>query len=80
MRTDRNIYNQFISQQPVGFCHCKSHKGALTVQLMKKHCCLSRCCGALQKNDDHPFWRERAEKKKRAKQRKQQFNAMIIQS
>ena len=77
MRRDLSIYKQKITKQPVGYCHCRAHKGALTVNLMKKHGCLSKCCNCLQKNQDHPYWAERALKKTHKKETKKQFNAMI---
>lgn len=77
MRKNLSIYKQKINKTPVGYCHCRAHKGALTVQLMKKHCCLRKNCPMLQKNDEHPYWETRALKKLAAKQAKQEFNQRI---
>ena len=73
MNCHRNIYNQYISGMPIGYCHCNSHKGALTTQLLKKHKCTKKVCPYLQKNLQHPYWMLKKEKKEKSKERKRLF-------
>jgi hypothetical protein len=50
-----------------GMCFAKIHRGALTVEHVKKHKCLARQCDAFVKFDDHPYWAQRADKRLRCK-------------
>lgn len=59
--------NGNYTENVCAMCFCKSHRGALTVEQLKKHKCLLRKCGALKKFDDHQFWMQRKNKLLRSK-------------
>ena len=40
----------------VGFCYCDTHKGYITVNLMKSHDCLGKECPFLHRFEDFPYW------------------------
>lgn len=40
----------------VGFCHCYTHKGFLTKNLLRQHDCINKECPFLEKYRDYPFW------------------------
>lgn len=40
-----------------GYCFSHKHRGALTVQHMKKHKCLKKKCDRFAKFEDHNFWK-----------------------
>lgn len=48
----KNVYLDLI----VGYCHCDTHKGYLTSNLLKGHGCLDKKCPFLEKYSDFPFW------------------------
>ena len=55
--------NQPSKEHSVGYCHCKTHKGKISVKMLKKHQCLGKQCPFLQKYEDHPYWEQRRRKK-----------------
>ena len=64
------LYGSEIARnRAVGYCHF--HKSALTVKTMKCHECLKKQCDALEKYEEHDFWRQHAQKKELRKARKQ---------
>lgn len=73
----RNIYGQYISKNPIGYCHCLSHKGALTPQLLKKHQCGKKQCPYFQKNEEHPYWMQKEKRKKEGKMKKKRLQAQL---
>lgn len=73
----KNIYGQFISKKPIGYCHCFAHKGALTKNLMTKHKCRKKECPYFMKNEEHEYWIDKARKKLDRKQNKLLLNDML---
>ena len=67
-RKHPNCYIDHVwrNKKPIGYCHCRIHKGYLDCKLLKKHQCLNKQCTFLERYE-HPFWEERL-KKKNAKQ------------
>ena len=64
------LYGSEINRNKAcGFCHY--HNAALTVKTMKGHGCLGKQCDALQKYEEHDFWRQHEQKKALRKARKQ---------
>lgn len=67
------LYGSYIDQSKmVGYC--KYHRAALTVRTLKCHECLNKQCNALQKCEEHDYWRQRARKKELRKTRKERLN------
>lgn len=66
--------SQPAKERAVAYCHCNAHKGDMSAKTMKKHGCLSKngheCCPFLEKHEEHPYWKERAIKKEKKKERK----------
>lgn len=60
--------SQITKNRAVGYCHY--HDAALTVKTMKCHECLRKQCDALEKYNEHDFWRQHAQKKELRKKRK----------
>lgn len=60
--------NQPSKQHSVGYCHCKKHKGRLSVKMLKNHQCLGKQCPFLEKYEDHPYWEQRKKKKEKKKE------------
>ena len=66
----RGLYGSQISKnRAVGYC--QYHKAALTVKTLKGHECLRKQCDALQRFDEHDFWRQHNQKKEWRKAKKQ---------
>lgn len=66
----RGLYgSQIARNRAVGYC--QYHKAALTVKTLKGHECLRKQCGALQRFDEHDFWRQHNQKKEWRKAKKQ---------
>ncbi len=57
--------------------YCEYHKAYLTQKQLKTKNCLGKQCKALIKQNDHPFWVERALKKSAKKQRKEEDSAIL---
>ena len=69
----QGLYGSQISiNKAVGYC--KYHHCALTVRTLKCHECLNKQCNALQKYEEHDYWRQRAQKKEFRKARKKGLN------
>ena len=67
------LYGSQISiNKMVGYC--KYHRCALTVKTLKCHECLNKQCNALQKCEEHDYWRQRAQRKELRKLRKERLN------
>lgn len=61
--------SQIAKNRATGYCHF--HKAALTVKTMKGHNCLGKQCDALERYQEHDFWRQHEQKKELRKARKQ---------
>ena len=46
---------------------CGFHKVCLTTKNLKSRDCLKKNCDALVRFDDHPYWKQRMDRKLRAK-------------
>ena len=57
--------SQFTHNKAVGYC--QYHRAFLTVKTMKGHECLRKQCNALQKREEHDFWRQHNQKKEQKK-------------
>ena len=67
------LYGSYIDESKmVGYC--KYHQAALTVRTLKCHECLNKQCNALQKREEHDYWRQRNQKKEWRKARKERLN------
>ena len=53
--------SQIAKSRAVGYC--PYHHVALTTKTLKRHNCLGKQCNALQKYEEHDFWRQREQKK-----------------
>lgn len=51
--------------------YCAFHKVALTTKTLRGHECLKKQCDALQRYEEHDFWRQHEQKKALRKARKQ---------
>lgn len=66
-----NYFKEHIrDSKAVAYCHSKTHKGRLTVRMMKQHNCLQKQCSMLEKYEDHDYWRQREVIKARKKAKK----------
>ena len=65
------LFNNY-SDNVVGYC--KFHKCGITVKQMKCKECLRKECWYLEKNEDHPYWRQREAMKNKRKLRKESNN------
>ena len=76
MNTQKTLHGLYGSQikksKVVGYCW--HHHAALTAHTMKCHECLNKQCDALQKYEEHDYWRQRAQKKEWRKARKERLN------
>ena len=61
--------SQIAKNRAVGFC--PYHNVALTTKTLKRHDCLGKQCNALQRYEEHDFWRQHEQKKAIRKARKQ---------
>lgn len=67
------LYGSYVNKSKV-VGYCKHHHAALTVRTLKCHECLNKQCHALQKYEEHDYWRQRAQKKELRKARKERLN------
>lgn len=67
------LYGSYVNKSKV-VGYCKYHKAAMTVRTLKCHECLNKQCHALQKYEEHDYWRQRAQKKELRKARKERLN------
>ena len=69
----QGLYGSQISKNKmVGYC--MYHQAALTVKTLKGHECLKKQCNALQKWEEHDYWRQHNQKKEFRKARKQLYS------
>ena len=61
------LYNTY-SDNIAGYC--KLHHCSMTAKQMKAKGCLQKQCWHLEKNEEHPYWRQRASMKQKRKDRK----------
>jgi hypothetical protein len=61
--------SQINKSKVVGYC--KYHKTALTVRTLKCHECLKKQCNALEKREEHDYWRQHEQKKQWRKSKKE---------
>lgn len=47
----------------IGYCNSKSHKGFITISMLKEHQCLQKKCYYFDPVEDHPQWIYRMDKK-----------------
>ena len=66
------LYGSYINQSKV-VGYCKYHNVALTARTLRCHECLNKQCNALQKCEEHDYWRQRERKKELRKARKEQY-------
>lgn len=68
----KGLYGSEIN--PCRACgYCKYHHCHLTVKMLKQHDCLGKQCSHLKKNEEHQWWRQRAEIKAKRKARKMRY-------
>ena len=53
--------------------YCKLHDAYMTVKQIKCKSCLQKQCWHLERNYDHKWWAQRAEKKEMRKARKAKY-------
>lgn len=63
----KTLYNNYSDNC---CAYCKLHNCAMTAKQMKKKECLKKQCWHLEKNEDHPVWRQRERIKELRKERK----------
>ena len=69
----QGLYGSQISKNKmVGYC--MYHQAALTVKTLKGHECLRKQCNALQKCEEHDYWRQHDLKKELRKARKHTYS------
>lgn len=59
--------------------YCKHHRCGMTVKQMKCKNCLGKQCWYLQKNEEHPYWKQREITKQKRQERKQAINEYVAQ-
>lgn len=68
--------NQCHPKQRVGYCWSETHRGYLTLPLMRAHECIEKGCKHFQKYEQAPYWKDKevnkAKKKIRHSAQKQQ--------
>lgn len=64
------IDHVYRAKDPIAYCWCDTHKGYLSVKLMKNHECLKKQCAFLEKYEEHPYWIQEKIKKEEKKRRK----------
>ena len=70
------LYGSQISKsRAVGYC--PYHQVALTTKTLKRHNCLGKQCGALQKYEEHDFWRQHEQKKTIRRAKKQAMSVIL---
>lgn len=57
--------------------YCKHHHCGMTTKQMKSKNCLGKNCWYLQKNDNHPYWKQREAIKQKRINRKKEINDYI---
>lgn len=69
------LYGSYVNKSKV-VGYCKYHRAALTVRTLKCHECLNKQCNALQKCEEHDYWRQRAQKKEWRMARKEKVREL----
>lgn len=59
--------------------YCKHHHCGMTAKQMKCKNCLGKNCWYLQKQEEHPYWKQRDAMKQKRKERKQAINDYVSQ-
>jgi hypothetical protein len=59
--------------------YCKHHHCGMTVKQMKCKNCLGKQCWYLQKNEEHPYWKQREVAKQKRKNRKKAIEEYVAQ-
>lgn len=57
--------------------YCRHHGCNMTAKQMKAKNCLGKQCWHLVKNEEHPYWTQRAVMKQKRKDRKQMINDYV---
>lgn len=57
-------------EKAVAFCSCNTHRGWLSLKMMREHGCLGKQCPFLKQRKEHPYWEERAKSKERRRLKK----------
>lgn len=60
--------------------YCKYHHCGMTVKQIKCKNCLGKQCWHFVKNEQHGWWAQREDTKKKRKERKERMNAYVIQN
>lgn len=71
---NRTLYNG-CSDNCCGYC--KLHQCSMTVKQMRQKECLQKQCWHLVKNEEHPYWKQRANMKQKRKNRKENLNQYL---
>ncbi len=76
MKIVKGLYDSKIEKsRACGYCHF--HHCYLTVKQLRAHQCLQKQCNALQKYEEHEWWKQRNLLKQRKKANKQ-INKLLI--
>lgn len=76
MGTVKGMFGSDVSMNhSCGFC--RHHSCCLTAKQMKAKNCLGKQCWYLVKNEDHPYWTQRAIMKQKRRDRKQMINEYV---
>ena len=70
----RTLYNGY-SENCCAYCNL--HHCAMTAKQMKCKECLQKQCWHLVKNEDHPYWKQRALMKQKRKARKDRMDQYV---
>ena len=54
---EKSITGKYIGNA-IGYCHCKTHKGALNKELAYRHKCIAKKCKYLEKYSEEQ-WRKK---------------------
>ena len=71
------IDHAWRNKKPLGYCHCRLHKGYLDCKLLKKHECLNKQCTFLEKYLEHPYWAQRDFQKQIKKSKRLEFKQKL---
>lgn len=68
---------QPIKSNTVGWCLNNKHKGAISLNMLKKHKCIDRNCRFFRKNEEHGYWKYKEGLKKDKKNKKRKRTSMV---
>lgn len=71
VKDGRFIDRKYHSKKPCGYCWMKKHRGYLTVSLLKQHKCLEKKCVYLQKFEQHSYWKQLENEKKKMREKRE---------